>query len=198
MKTKTKAYRFDSAEQLKSLVSLYGEYHFAYVPPLYCTSGFLYEANGTRDGNWTSAKDLSDPMYADLQYVSFADAKKNTPIFTLEAKIEKAKSFVGKNVVGLTSVAFTVKSVEVIISEEQLWDRSLPCSLEFNKHGIAIIVIGDGYSLPFDQVKLSDSFTLNLNSNHTATIFKDKVVVGCQTFSREKIEQLYNIMQSIK
>lgn len=51
----------------------------------------------------------------------------------------------------------------------------------------------------YDEIlEKENEITIPLNSTHNAIVSKDNVTVGCQTFSHEAIEKLYNAVQKFK
>lgn len=48
------------------------------------------------------------------------------------------------------------------------------------------------------MVKMPFAEILELNSNYKATVYKNKVVVGCSEFTHEKIAELYALSQKAK
>lgn len=109
-----------------------------------------------------------------------------------DEKIALAESYVGKKVIyqgetiRITDWKFVKKneSSSVIVNENA------------DKNGFCIAVQTRGRSFPVEDVTLASEIitTVELSSSYTAEVYSDKVVVGCQTISKDKVEQIWNAM----
>lgn len=111
---------------------------------------------------------------------------------TTDEKIALAESYVGKKVI--------YKNETIRITDWQLVKKGENSSFIVNenadKNGFCIAVRAGGRIFPVEDVTLASEIITNveLSSSYTAKVYADKVVVGCQTISKEKVEQIWNAM----
>ena len=111
-------------------------------------------------------------------------------------QIELARSYVGKTITW-QSLTFVVKEVEVFVTESSV-NKSSCYNIEyFKKHGFGVAVRGSlgstTYTIPVTSVTFkskAEYVDVQLNEKYAARIYKDKVVVGCQTFPTSILETL--------
>ena len=125
-----------------------------------------------------------------------------TSELSFEAQVEYAKSLVGKfvHVEGSYNDPWIVGGVFLKMMDGDA-QNSLSVKRAFEKQGfvVAVISTGGGCSASVTDVFVSAKVVqMQLNDRYTAEIQKDKVVVGCQTFSRKTIENLLQEMNKLQ
>lgn len=202
MKEKIKCYRFDSKTEFSQLLEKYGNGYFAHVPEIPTRreefSGYLYKKSEICSGGWTSAKDITlDPnAYVNHVAISFADAMDLGN--KMEGQIEIAKSLLGKTVKFETNVEFTVKDIKVLFSDTQP-NVTANTSKVLKTQGFVVVVTNGIHFVSVTDVRLAPEFIdFKLNDSYSAKIYKDKVVVGCQTFTKEVVLALAGLLTKSK
>lgn len=185
MKNKTKCYKFNGSEQRDQLVAKYGANYFAYVPTEYRGGGYMFDMNSGSTG-WTT--ELGERAYnGNNIIITFEEAMGNP---TMQSQIELAKSCLGKTVLYENSVKFKVETIEVVFNTTE---RTLSGDEQevLKKQGFVVSLLGQTRAVSVTSVTLEpDCYELKLNEEYTAKVYKDKVVVGCQTFSRKLVQEL--------
>ena len=110
---------------------------------------------------------------------------------TIEQKIALAESYVGKNVI-LNGSTHRVDKWEF----RQKGHRSSNVVENYHeKHGHCIAVYWGGCCDPVEDVTLAPEFKEHkLNDTYTARVYDDRVEVGCQTFTKDTIKQLAQML----
>ena len=116
----------------------------------------------------------------------------------IDSDIDLAKSFIGKRVNSrLTKQSFIANNFYVIVTTPE--DAASQVVKEcYAKNGYCVYITNGYMNYIVNALDLCGSITVTLNDNHTAEVFSDKVVVGCQTFTAEKIEELYHALWKMK
>lgn len=151
-------------------------------------------ANGDNKKNLRS--NWNGTMQRDLYYVTVEYATKHNLLYSLDAELADAKDKVGK----LNSGEYTTNAT---VHDYVSWSYDIVSrktasnhTLQFmNKHGIdhcVVMIVGAAQHIPSEvNVESIPEFeTVVLNSNHTAKVYKDRIEVGCQTFSLNILEEL--------
>jgi len=126
------------------------------------------------------------------------------PLITDKLEIIKklcalANSYIGEIVVGSGGRKWKVDSYEVYLLKENAAKSSGSVYGHFNMHGYCVAVKGGGRSIPVEEVELQPtSETIKLTDDYEAVITKDHIVVGCQTISREKLQELLKIQDGFQ
>lgn len=123
---------------------------------------------------------------------SFKIVKEDVNSMTLEEKIALAESMVGKEVLHIKgSPRFVVKEWKFNKTTENVsW--AVKQNVIANK--FCISVDGDTLHYPIEEVKLV--VEIKLNDTHTAQIFKDRMEVGGQIFTKEKLKEIFAAMET--
>ena len=193
---KQKAYRFDSEQEKQQLVNHYGEDFFKFVPTgTNATTGYLY---GVGDGwGWTSA--TREKFQTDRYYDNFEEVLINHLGDSLESQIARAKTYIGQTV-RKSGTTYDIVNVRVVMSDSE---PDLTCrvvELLQTNPWVVCIVSDLNTTLPimdknFNSVPTNK--TIKLTSDYDAVVYKDKVVVGCQTIPVEKIEEILTIVEEL-
>lgn len=112
---------------------------------------------------------------------------------SLMEDIEKAKALIGKKVRDkkLCSMTGTVEDVYVLLSLSSGTSYSLSVRDEFKKFGYAVVVKWGDYHYGLSQVEeFPTIIEVPLTSDYTAKVYSDKVVVGCQTITKETFDKV--------
>lgn len=205
-----KAYRFNTRGQFNKLIKAYGESYFSLIDIGNHKQGYLYvERNG-----WTSAtikKFRSNPLYKDLEEISFARAMKESPTnvckrtknkrtkkegidwILISSHLKKAKELVGKTLWSdIHKKEWTPESCVVVFDKEDI-NLSIKDIPIFKKQGFAVCIVNEDFSTEVNSF-LSLPKKIKLSNDYDAQIFKDKVVVGCQVIPKEKIQEILESM----
>ena len=189
-----KAYRFDSVEEREALKNHYGEQYFGYVPDRgYDSAGYLYQQNVERPfRHWTSGECDSG-----WDIILFKDAL--VPIErSFEEHLALANSYIGKKVYVTTiQHAYTVTRVSVGLKGENYGKGSNVANALLSKDWVIVLANGV-YANPVQMVKLApETKSLKISDDYTATIYKDRVEVGCQTVSKDTLAKILLEMETL-
>ena len=114
---------------------------------------------------------------------------------SLQDDIEKGKSMLGKKVQA-GSITGVVEEVYAVLTEPKSCSYSV--EQEFKKLGYAVVLKWGVYTYGLSQVELlPDSITLRLTKDYEAKVYTDKVVVGCQTITREALDEVVKAMEKL-
>jgi hypothetical protein len=127
------------------------------------------------------------------------------PSITLEelkVKLAAARKLVGKRVRNINSKlgSYLIESVELAIDKVPDNNHSQAIRDFFSKNGYCVILNTDKntFAFPFEEYEVVKSkLELKLNSEYTAVVSEDGVVVGCQTFTHEKILELADLVRKV-
>ena len=115
-------------------------------------------------------------------------------------KLNIAKSYIGKSVTYLSGGnSLTIQKVELVTLESELKNYSTHIESQFRKDGYAVVMIGNGGSIAFENIVkiVEKSSKLVLNKEYTAIVYKDRVEVGCQTFPISVVENILKLSELI-
>jgi len=121
---------------------------------------------------------------------------------TLEEKIALAKSYIGKKVIGeCINNPFTVEKVYVVTDKDtarKLDILSLIVEEYLETNGNVVVLVGGYIAVPLDVVELvPETVTIKLNDDYSATVYNDRIEVGCQTFPISILKELSEAHKSI-
>jgi hypothetical protein len=109
---------------------------------------------------------------------------------SIDELISIAKSYIGKTVES-DGERFKVSDIDVYVSKTRATSSSTLVFDYFQKNGFCVAVVGEYFTIPVDQVVLAkDSIEVPLNDTYNANVYKDKIVVGCQTFPISILDEL--------
>ncbi len=121
---------------------------------------------------------------------------------SIDVLLSEAEKFVGKacsfiNSAGVTT-RFTPSSVSVFVSHRDAHASSSRVATYFDANGLCVALRGGTTVLPMQEVTIAKDYTtIKLTSDYNADIFKDKVIVGCQTISRALVEEILKNMKAL-
>jgi hypothetical protein len=118
---------------------------------------------------------------------------------TIDSDLALARSYIGKKVQTDSMVSFTVEHVKIVVAEqENLKAASLTVQSEVKNSGYCVAVCGSHRSIPVRNVEIApNDVKIKLNDDYTATVSKDSIVVGCQTFSPDILQKLLDAHNSL-
>lgn len=125
--------------------------------------------------------------------------KPSTVVPTIDELVKKAKSLVGKSCIDSTDGdKFNPTTIKIAVDETQAGKLSIRSQDSFRKNGFVVALVQGGLSLPVEELILApDSKTIELTKDYDAEVFKDKVVVGCQTIPIAKLEELLKLSKTL-
>lgn len=163
----------------------------------YITKGKEYRVNGIddADGSIRVTDDDGDEAYY------------SSKLFTLNSEdfltlFNRAQSLVGRTFKYNSSPAVNRKCdrVRVYLHKDEFKDGrgSVNSRAMFDKLGFAIVVGNETSEFDIREVQGGPLFKeIPISNEYTAEVYGDKVVVGCQTVSKEKLEELLQAMNEI-
>lgn len=117
---------------------------------------------------------------------------------TIDESVTYAKTLMGKKCRDDKGNIYIPDNITVYILKDAAQRSSILVNEYFDKHGFCVGVSMDCKTLPADTLTLVPEYeTIELTEVYNAQIFKDKVIVGCQTITKEKIDELHKIMHSL-
>ena len=121
----------------------------------------------------------------------------NTPL-SMEEQIKLAKSYIGKTIM---NAGWVVEKVNVVLFKDEASRLKIASGWvcdDIDENGFSVVVSNDGYAYPVMMAVIGpDSLTVKLNDNYSAKVFKDKLVVGCQTFPSSILYDLVEAHKSL-
>ncbi len=118
--------------------------------------------------------------------------------------VAEGKKFIGKECVtgvGVNAKTFTPNVLLVVVDNNIVSNYSSSVINDFktNDYSVALYDNVKGLSFPVSHVKLVPEKFINMKlGSYESDIYKDRVVVGCQTISFLDVEKLYNHMKSLQ
>jgi hypothetical protein len=109
---------------------------------------------------------------------------------SLEQQLVAAKALVGKRVKDKDGSTDTIQRVGIEIDDNPT--TSLLVNHETKKNGFCVYVVGELYTVPFNTIVevLPNTIEVRLNETYKATVSKDSIEVGCQTFPIDILDKL--------
>ena len=124
-------------------------------------------------------------------------------VLSMEEQIKLAKSFIGKEinyVIGTSShLRFTPTKMMVYLGDTR--DGMSPLVIEeFEKSGFVVVVYNKLQSIPVMVCSLyiPQFKEVKLNSEYTAKVYENQIVVGCQTIPISVIGELNKALKELK
>lgn len=123
------------------------------------------------------------------------------PKQTIEEQLKYAKSLVGRTVKyniskpSKSNASITVESYNIIIS-----GVSSGCvDSVVERDGYCVYISSGVFSIPIECVTkiMPDYKELKLNDQYTANVYKDKVEVGCQTFTINQVKEILKLSEDL-
>lgn len=125
---------------------------------------------------------------------------REVPLLSMEEKANEAKKLVGKYVKTQNEVRFKVKYITIQFPGS-LTSKAISEYLKENPWAVSVhgqTDLGTTFASVYDQVTLvKDVATVELNKDYKAIITKDKIQVGCQTFSIDILKKLQEAHESL-
>lgn len=118
--------------------------------------------------------------------------------------VDVGRTLIGKECVvgiGVNAKFFNPYSLHVIVDSNIVQNYQSSVINDYNKNGYSVAVYDyiKGLSYPVKHVSLAPEKAIDMRlGSYDADVFKDRVVVGCQTIPFEKIEELFNHMKSLQ
>jgi hypothetical protein len=161
------------------------------------THGKIYEIVAT-----SPSKGLVTVVRDDGRTEDFYDHRfEEVEITDMVELIERAKTFIGKKCVS-SDVTFTPNQVIVVVDEYSSDNYSKEVQRVYKANGFAVALRDNVRALTFPvnetRIFIHKAKTLKLTDDYDADIYPNRVVVGCQTISIEKIEELYKLIHSFE
>jgi len=148
--------------------------------------------NGMIDIGKTIGDNVILYTHNDFILVTDINKKKKDMTPTIEEQLKLARSYVNEKVFSERGSFFTVESVAVLFKgaiPEEFNSRAVSEKLQNNDS--CVVVRGSGYTVPVEEVTLVERFKrVQLNSEYSAKVYKDKIVLGCQTFDFSVINDI--------
>lgn len=120
---------------------------------------------------------------------------------SLEDKIKLAKSYIGKRVISYVGTTYTPTKVDIISSVDDASRLKIASSDvldQFKNSEIVVVVSDERLSYSIEGLKLAPIYkTVKLNDKYEAVVYVDKIVVGCQTFPINILDNLEDAHYSI-
>lgn len=139
---------------------------------------------------------INDHGHPELYFRSRFELVKDS--HNLESLVALAKTFLGKTCKYDTLVPLTPDKILVYVDGSLVQESSYSVIQDFNTYGYTV-ALKDSKKLstvPVRGTVLSLSHTVKLTDEYDAEVFPDKVVVGCQTITKEKIDELHKLIHS--
>jgi hypothetical protein len=141
--------------------------------------------------------------YGKYRFVEMEEAK--TPHNVLDEirkEMEEAKELVGKFVIyNNGSLKLEVTKVNFYIDKaSDTNEASQSVREEAQRKGYCVYIISkNGLLYPYKDVKVVEEFiNVGLNEQYSARVYKDKVIVGCQTFTIDKVKDILDANKKLK
>lgn len=147
--------------------------------------------------------------FAEYEYIELVEVKSIRPdLSTVENQLEYAKTLIGKRVKSNRDISvysengyptgWEVAGYKFVdFNNTNYRNRSVELSLD-KGWSVAVYMTNDNSLLPVEFVELvPESKTIKLTDEYDATIYKNKVVVGCQTISKEKLCEVMLEMEKL-
>lgn len=119
---------------------------------------------------------------------------------SIEEQIILAKSYIGKTVAS-GCIKYAISKVNVVLTESEAINLGIASYYvldDISKNGFSVVVSDVSHANPVLSVELSIEFEkVKLNDSYTAEVFKDKLVVGCQTFPISILDELVKAHKSL-
>lgn len=127
---------------------------------------------------------------------SFEIVKEDVNSMTFEEKIALAESMVGKEVMHVKGAP------RFVVNEWRFNKTTENVSAAVKQNVIAnkfCISVDGSFHYPVEDVKLVPEYVeIKLNDTPTAQIFKDRMEIGGQTFTKEKLKEIFAAMETFK
>lgn len=104
----------------------------------------------------------------------------------------------GRTTHTITKISIWVKGVSDKEANVMLSTVSHTKLNTLNNGGILIILHDNGYNFPYENHVEMNQIDVKLNDTYTATVSKDSIVVGCQTFSPSILKELSEAYDKLK
>jgi hypothetical protein len=133
----------------------------------------------------------------------FEEVKEESNVLdNIRKELEEARKLVGKTIIHNDGfVKYDVGEVGLHIYKEPTEGISLSVQGEAKTRGYCVYIISKNgkYSNPYKAVEVVQDFVdIVLNDQYSAKVYKDKVVVGCQTFTMDKVKEILDAGNKLK
>ncbi len=148
-----------------------------------------------RDGKLyvTNSKGVTDAFFA-FRFDFVEAYVEPTPVPTIKEQITLAKSLIGKTVKSTAGIKFKVNKWTLTTEDNEL---SVLVNDEVVANGFCVCVRDNCYSVPINMIELIKDVKVTLNSKYNATVTKETITVGCQTFPVSILKDLQTAIDSL-
>lgn len=95
-----------------------------------------------------------------------------------------------------TSSRLNIKRV-VLASQNSVGDKSTLVHDYLKDHEFCVVCVDGAVCVPFESITVLNYEELKISDQYTAQVYKDKVVVGCQTIPIDTVKELIKLSESI-
>ncbi len=122
-----------------------------------------------------------------------------TTDLSIAVLIDKAKELRNKTCIDTKDGSkFFPDKIKIYVLEEEVKVSSGRARASFERNGFVVCLNGGGITLPVEELELSPvTITVKLTEDYDAQVYKDKVVVGCQTIPLDKLKELLKLAESL-
>ena len=167
------------------------------------TKGNIYTVSSFRSYDDNRVAVINDNNREQFFYVTRFEREVKSLPTDIQGQIDLAKSYIGKEVTWKTGSyggRFKVTNINVY-ADPNIELPSLSSDRAFKRDGFSVVV-NDKKSfmsvLDVTPVKIKEFESVKLNSEYTDTVYKDKVIVGCQTIPMSAIDEIVDAVVKLK
>lgn len=138
----------------------------------------------------------SDGKYKDRWDADKFEVVNDEPDYLRQFK--EANKLIGKKGTVGGEVSLTIKRVVLVNKDTQPGQDTSQLVRDYLKtHEFCVVCVDGDICVPFEIITIVKHKELKISDEYTAQVYKDKVVVGCQTIPIDTVKELIKLSESL-